>query len=51
LVSKGPKGDYIKGQIEHIDGMPLNSTGDGSDDAERVTGLTEENCKEGIHRF
>jgi len=46
LVSKGPKGDYVKGQIEHIDVMPLIPIGDGSDDAERVMGLTEHNCKE-----
>jgi len=42
LISKGPKGDYIKGQIEHIDGIPLNSTEDGA----LEPGLTEENCKE-----
>jgi len=42
LISKGPKGDYIKGQIEHIDGIPLNSAEDGA----LEPGLTEENCKE-----
>ena len=26
-ISKGPKGDYIKGQIEHIDGIPVSSGG------------------------
>jgi hypothetical protein len=43
MVSKGPKGDYIKGQIEHIDGIPIDSSGNSG---AREPGLTEENCKE-----
>jgi hypothetical protein len=42
LISKGPKGDYIKGRIEHIDGIPV---GDTSADEEAVENrLTEDNC-------
>jgi hypothetical protein len=42
MISTGPKGDYIKGQIEHLDGIPVTS---GASSAEGG-GLTEENCKE-----
>jgi hypothetical protein len=41
LISKGPKADYIKGQIVHIDGIPNGTENDAVE-----TGLTEENCKE-----
>jgi len=41
MISKGPKGDYIKGQIEHIDGIPTSGNGGGGE-----PGLTQENCKE-----
>src|SRR5260370_40405517 len=46
MISKGPKGDYIKGQIEHIDGIPLDSSGNSAEGGAREPGLTEENCKE-----
>jgi hypothetical protein len=46
MISKGPKDDYIKGQIDHIDGIPLNSSGDSTEGGAREPGLTEENCKE-----
>ena len=46
MISKGPKGDYIKGQIDHIDGIPLNTSGDSTEGGARESGLTEENCKE-----
>ena len=42
MISKGPKGDYIKGQIEHLDGIPVTSGGSSAEGG----GLTEENCKE-----
>jgi hypothetical protein len=42
MVSKGPKGDYIKGQIEHIDGIPVTSGGSSTEGS----GVTEENCRE-----
>ena len=32
LISKGPKGDYIKGRIEHIDGIPVSSGGNSTED-------------------
>jgi hypothetical protein len=41
LISMGPKAEYIKGQIEHIDGIPNGTENDAVE-----TGLTEENCKE-----
>ena len=46
MISKGPKGDYIKGQIEHLDGIPINLSGDSTEGGAREPGLTEENCKE-----
>ena len=42
MISKGPKGDYIKGQIEHLDGIPVDLSGSSAEGG----GLTEENCKE-----
>jgi hypothetical protein len=45
MISKGPNGDYGKGRIEHIDGIPVTS-GSGSEDDAVETGLTEDNCKE-----
>ena len=41
-ISKGPKGDYIKGQVEHIDGIPVSSGGSSTEGG----GVTEENCRE-----
>jgi hypothetical protein len=46
MISKGPKGDYIKGQIEHIDGIPIDLSGNSTEGGAREPGLTEENCKE-----
>jgi hypothetical protein len=43
LISKGPKGEYINGQIEHIGGSALK---DGTEGSSTERGLTEENCKE-----
>jgi len=45
MISKGPKGDYVKGRIEHIDGTPVTS-GSASEEDAIETGLTEDNCKE-----
>jgi hypothetical protein len=46
MISKGPKGEYIKGQIEHIDGIPVNLSGNNTEGGALEAGLTEENCKE-----
>jgi hypothetical protein len=46
MISKGPKGDYIKGRIEHIDGIPVASDGNSSEHDGIETALTEDNCKE-----
>jgi hypothetical protein len=46
MISKGLKGDYIKGQIEHIDGIPIDLSGNSTEGGAREPGLTEENCKE-----
>ena len=46
MISKGPKGDYIKGRIEHIDGIPVTSAGSSTEDDAIETALTEDNCKE-----
>jgi len=46
MISKGPKGDYAKGQMEHIDGIPPNFSGISTEVGASVRGLTEENCKE-----
>jgi hypothetical protein len=32
VISKGPKGDYIQGRIEHIDGIPVTSSGNSTED-------------------
>ena len=44
MISKGPKGDYVAGRIEHID--PLASAGTGTEDDAIEAALTEDNCKE-----
>jgi hypothetical protein len=46
MISKGPKGDYITGQIEQIDDSPVNVSGDSTDRGASAPGLTEQNCKE-----
>jgi hypothetical protein len=47
MVSKGPKGDYVKGKIEHIDDMPVDAGGNGTiGGASPDANLTEANCKE-----
>jgi hypothetical protein len=46
MISKGPQGDYIKGQIEHMDDIPLELSGNSPEGGARQPGLTEENCKE-----
>jgi hypothetical protein len=46
MISKGPKGDYIKGHIEHIESIPVTSRGNSTEDDAVETGLTEDNCKE-----
>jgi hypothetical protein len=44
MISKGSKGVYTKGQIEHIDGMPLNDKD--TEGAGVEPGLTQANCAE-----
>jgi hypothetical protein len=44
MISKGPKGDYVAGRIEHID--PLASAGTGTEEDAIEAALTEDNCKE-----
>jgi hypothetical protein len=46
MISKGPKGDYIKGRIEHIEGIPVSSAKTSNEDDAIETALTEDNCKE-----
>jgi len=46
MVAKGPKGDYIKGRIEHIESIPVGSAGTSTEDDAIETALTEDNCKE-----
>jgi hypothetical protein len=47
MVSKGPKGDYIKGKIEHVDDLPINATATATTGGAAPEGnLTEANCKE-----
>jgi hypothetical protein len=46
MISKGPKGDYIKGRIEHVDSTPVTSAGSRTGDDAIETALTEDNCKE-----
>jgi hypothetical protein len=45
-ISKGPKGEYINGRIEHLEGTPVTSSGNSTEDDAVETGLTEDNCKE-----
>jgi hypothetical protein len=45
MISKGPKGDYIDGRIEHIDGIPVTLGGNSTEEDAVETGLTEDNCK------
>jgi hypothetical protein len=46
MISKGPKGDYMKGWIEHIEGIPVSFAGNSTEDDAIETALTEDNCKE-----
>jgi hypothetical protein len=46
MISKGPKGDYIRGRIEHIESISVTSSGNSTEDDVVETGLTEDNCKE-----
>jgi hypothetical protein len=46
MISKGPKDDYVKGRIEHIEGIPVSSAGNSTEDDAIETALTEDNCKE-----
>ena len=46
MISKGPKGDYIKGRIEHIDGIAVTVGENSREDIAIETALTEDNCKE-----
>ena len=46
MISKGPKGDYVKGRIEHIDAIPVGSVGNSTEDDAIETALTQDNCKE-----
>jgi hypothetical protein len=47
MVSKGPKGDYVKGKIEHIEDIPVNAGGNATiGGATPDANLTEANCKE-----
>jgi hypothetical protein len=46
MISKGPQGDYIKGRIEHIDGILVTSAENSCEDDAVETALTEDNCKE-----
>lgn len=45
MISKGPKGDYTEGRIEHIDGIPVTTGGSSAEEDTVETGLTEDNCK------
>jgi hypothetical protein len=45
MISKGPKGNYVEGRIEHIDGAPISVGGDSTAEDAVETGLTEDNCK------
>jgi hypothetical protein len=45
MISKGPKGDYNEGRIEHIEGIPVTSGGSNTEEDTVETGLTEDNCK------
>ena len=46
MIAKGPKGDYIKGRVEHIEGIPVSSAGSSTEDDAIETALTQDNCKE-----
>jgi len=46
MISKGPKGDYVTGRIEHIEAIPTSFSGDDNTDGAAQTGLTERNCNE-----
>jgi hypothetical protein len=46
MISKGPKGDYIKGRIEHIEGIPVASAENSPEENAVETALTKDNCKE-----
>jgi hypothetical protein len=46
MITKGPKGDYIKGRIEHIDGIAVTVGENKREDGTIETALTEDNCKE-----
>jgi hypothetical protein len=46
MISKGPKGDYINGRIEHIDGILVTPAGNSTENNAIETALTEDNCKE-----
>jgi hypothetical protein len=46
MITKGPKGDYIKGRIEHIDGIVVTVGENKREDGAIETALTEDNCKE-----
>ena len=47
LISEGKKKIVLNmNHIEHIDGIPVSSGGNGTEDDAIETGLTEDNCKE-----
>jgi hypothetical protein len=46
MISRGPKGDYSDGRIEHIDRIPVTSAENSTEDDAIETALTEDNCKE-----
>jgi hypothetical protein len=45
MISKGPKGEYVDGRIEHIDAIPVVFGGSSTEQDAGETGLTEDNCK------
>jgi hypothetical protein len=45
MISKGPKGDYAEGRIEHVEGIPVTSGGSDTEEDSVETGLTEDNCR------
>jgi hypothetical protein len=46
MISKEANGDYIKGRIEHIEGIPVTAAKNSTEDDAIETALTEDNCKE-----
>jgi hypothetical protein len=38
MISKGPKGDYSRGRIEHIESIPVTSSGNSPEDDAVETG-------------